>query len=154
MKEINAEAARAAAPAELPIVTLIRTQQDAHQTMGHITLPSGLRLATIERPWKGNEAQVSCIPEGTYRAVFTHSKRFGRKLYEVMNVPGRSGIRIHAANWAHELQGCIALGIAHGAGLVVQSRVAMQRFHDELAGKSFTLRIHGPESAGGPARAK
>jgi hypothetical protein len=148
------EGVRAVASTDALQLTLVRTLQDNHHTKGYLILPSGMRLATIERPWKGNEPQVSCIPEGSYRARYTRSKRFGRLLYEVLDVPGRSGIRIHAANWAHELQGCIALGIAHGAGLVLQSRIAMQRFHDELDGRPFTLCIKGADDAGDPGSLK
>lgn len=128
----------------LPVLQLVRDDSQPHCMLGTLRLPSGCVLHTIERPWKGNERGVSCIPAGTYRVRYTMSKRFSRKLYEVADVPGRSGIRIHAANWASQLEGCIALGVTRGQGLVLQSRIALQRFHDEMEGESFQLVISGP----------
>src|SRR5690554_3564150 len=62
----------------------------------------------IELPWRSNRRSVSCIPEGRYRLQPYKSRRFGSFLM-VADVPGRSGILIHAANnAAAELQGCIA----------------------------------------------
>lgn len=50
------------------------------------------------------------IPDGNYSITYTYSPRFGRKMPLISPVPGRSGIRIHAANYPWQLRGCIALG--------------------------------------------
>lgn len=126
---------------ELP---LQRTVHDPHCSLGRLTLPSGLVLASIERPWVKNAPTVSCIPAGKYKCAWTLSPRFHRKTYEVLDVPGRSGIRIHAANWASQLEGCIALGITHGAGCVIQSKIAIDKFEAELNGQPFILNILPP----------
>lgn len=132
-------------PVKAPLVlTLQRDDSEPHCMLGKLHLPSGCVLHTIERPWKNNERGVSCIPAGRYRVRFTMSKRFHCKLYEVMDVPNRSGIRIHAANWATQLEGCIALGVTRGQGLVLQSRIAIQRFHNELAERPFDIVILDP----------
>ncbi|EAP86682.1 DUF5675 family protein [Croceibacter atlanticus] len=63
---------------------------------------------TIELPWRENQRNISCIPEGTYEIVARHSKRFQNHLH-VQDVKGRSLILIHPANNAlKELRGCIA----------------------------------------------
>ena len=38
----------------------------------------------------------------------TYSNRFGKQTLQLLNVPGRSGIRIHSANLVSQLHGCIA----------------------------------------------
>jgi hypothetical protein len=63
---------------------------------------------TIELPWRENQRNISCIPEGTYEIVPRNSKRFQNHLH-VQDVKGRSLILIHPANNAlKELRGCIA----------------------------------------------
>lgn len=75
----------------------------------------------IELPWRLNEQNRSCIPDGTYELVefysLTHKHHF-----LVHNVPNRTGILLHPANDANtELRGCIApvsqlSGIGKGSG--------------------------------------
>ncbi len=66
---------------------------------------------TVEREWKGNEVDVSCIPTGLYMA-HRHMRHNGHEdEYEVFmleNVPGRTVIQIHIANFPSQLKGCIA----------------------------------------------
>lgn len=77
-------------------------------TNGTITYRGKHICHTIELPDKGNEKQVSCIPEGRYKLTRYHSKRFPNTI-GVAQVPNRSGILFHAANNAlNELEGCIA----------------------------------------------
>ena len=68
------------------------------------------KCVTVERPWMDNEPNISCIPEGTYPLKLEYSVRFQRKLFELKNVPNRSEVKIHNANFASQLNGCIALG--------------------------------------------
>lgn len=60
---------------------------------------------------KGDEGGRLAIPEGRYLLKKTYSPKFKKDMWEVMDVPGRTGIRIHPANYAHELDGCIAPGM-------------------------------------------
>ena len=77
-------------------------------------------MPSLERPWKENQPYVSCIPAGIYlyKRVLTNMKSVHRagyeETFEAQNVPGRTVIRVHPANWAHELQGCQATGSAYG----------------------------------------
>lgn len=64
--------------------------------------------ASIELPWKDNQREVSCIPEGRYPLVKRYSPKFKWHLW-VKEVKGRSLILMHPANDAQkELRGCIA----------------------------------------------
>ena len=73
----------------------------------------------------------TAIPRGTYELVGTVSPKFKYrvwgKLYngvvpEVKDVPGFSGVRIHPANKASELLGCIAPGLNTVKGQVTDSQ--------------------------------
>jgi len=64
---------------------------------------------TIERPWKDNQPNVSCIPEGTYACQPFSGTRF-QDVIQVMDVPDRSHILIHVANFPYDVEGCIGVG--------------------------------------------
>lgn len=64
---------------------------------------------TLELPWKNNERNISCIPWGRYKVSWHVSPKFGETLH-VYNTPSRSGIIIHAGNYARDTRGCILLG--------------------------------------------
>lgn len=64
---------------------------------------------TIERPWKNNEPNVSCIPEGVYACQPFSGTRF-KDVIQLMDVPDRTFILIHVGNFAHDIEGCIAVG--------------------------------------------
>lgn len=73
-----------------------------------------------------------CIPGGVYRIDFEDSPRFGPDCLTVFDVPGRTGIRFHAANWGYQLEGCIAPGLQFSRSTspgVLNSRLALQRLH-------------------------
>lgn len=64
----------------------------------------------------------TAIPTGTYRIRVTESPKFKRPLIEVVDVPGFSGIRIHALNTAEQSEGCIGPGLNTAPGRVTESR--------------------------------
>lgn len=86
---------------------------------------------TIELPWLQNRRNVSCIPEGRYALRKRVTPKHGLHLL-VVDVPGRSGILIHPANYAKtELRGCIApVHAVTGPGSGRQSRLANERLKD------------------------
>lgn len=89
-------------------------------------------FCTIERPWLFNLPSKSCIPEGTYELQLGKYNRGGYSAYEVMNVPGRSDIKIHIANTMDDVLGCIGvankLGYIKGKWAVSDSRNGFNRF--------------------------
>lgn len=132
---------------------LIRHAYLTDCTLGWLVL-SGLRLATLERPWipsavhRGGMPQVSCIPDGTYRLVAHEGPRF-RNVWALVNPtldvhqfpsgPGRSAILIHSANRVQDLAGCIAVGLEHGRmdgqHAVMRSASALSQLHAELGSR-------------------
>ena len=98
-------------------LTIIRFAAEPKQTLGaavmlSVQLDNLLEFKTVELPWKDNQRRISCIPPGTYTAIKHTSPKFGPCLW-ILDVPGRSEILIHPANYWHDLLGCIAPGEDH-----------------------------------------
>ena len=68
-----------------------------------------------------------CIPAGSYRATLTKSPHLGYITPLLLDVPKRSEIRIHIANWPHELLGCTAVGLERDTDQVTDSKIAFDR---------------------------
>ena len=92
---------------------------------------------TLELPWKDNQQEISCIPEGVYRV----KKRWSEKYewhYHILNVPGREFILIHWGNFTREILGCILPGMKHvdidGDGIidVTESRKVMESILEHM----------------------
>lgn len=104
---------------QLRKVILSRIIDTTKQTLGSIIMLTGNDIwmaKSLELPWDKNINDISCIPVGNYRCIWSRSTRLsliaGHDVYtyEVLGVPNRSGIRIHSANYFFELKGCIAMG--------------------------------------------
>jgi hypothetical protein len=101
---------------------------------GKLILPSGVRLYTVERPWLGNAPSISCIPEGVYQLRPRPFFRGGYDAIEIMDVPDRSHILIHIANWPWDVEGCVGpgIGLDLGNNQVVSSRIAFGQLMEEF----------------------
>lgn len=97
-------------------------------TNGLIRYGGKVICLSIELPMNNNLPAKSCIPEGTYRLRHRQSNKFGECM-ELLQVPGRTAILIHPANYAlTELRGCIApVSKTLAAGKGIFSRKAMQK---------------------------
>lgn len=52
----------------------------------------------------------TAIPRGYYRLTVSMSRRFGKLMPEIKNVPQFSGVRIHGGNTHEDTEGCPLLG--------------------------------------------
>lgn len=119
-------------------IVIDRFQQNEYATLGRAGIWNGsaylYNFVTLELPWKDNQRRISCIPEGEYKAVATFRSSNGQYALWLTDVPGRSEIMMHTANWTSEILGCIAPGVRHegsGAGVhVVFSREAMDKIRE------------------------
>lgn len=125
------------------IVHLDRIKLTSNETFGTMGTESDFLCFTIERPWLDNKPQVSCIPAGTYDVEKYISPKHG-DVWQIMNVPNRSNIELHPANFSSQLLGCIAPGTAMGniGGIpaVLNSKAAFLMLKNKLPDK-FTLTI-------------
>ena len=88
--------------------------------LGEWYIDGEFQCYTIEPPWLDNKPFVSCIPVGEYQLEPYYSQKYG----DVVAMVGegvvankhdakegdRYGCLVHSANWASQLQGCVAPG--------------------------------------------
>ena len=110
-------------------------------TLGLIEF-ADLEFWSVERPWLDNQPNISCIPVGEYKLRWRESPKFG-PTWQLEDVPGRTHILIHSANFAYQLQGCIALGtdLMGDTIAVANSRKAMNLFEEVTEGGEWILKI-------------
>lgn len=75
---------------------------------------------TVEQNWANNTPNKSCVPEGDYELIPFYSSRYGQTValknmnLNVSDVPSHNALRyaclFHSANYAKQLEGCIAAG--------------------------------------------
>ena len=101
------------------LLTLQRRQSKGGATIGELLLDGVHESYTLEDEireipgaavveWKVDG--TTAIPTGKYRIAMTRSPRFGKVLPLLLDVPGFSGVRIHAGNKAEHTEGCILVG--------------------------------------------
>lgn len=134
-----------------PKVILTRTDKTDKSTLGiwSLTKSDGFSWVckTLELPDKGNQQKISCIPVGEYDVIWSFSPSMKKFTYEIINVPGRAGIRIHSANFTKQLLGCIALGDIQkdingdGTTDILHSGATLEKFEELMNKQHFKLKI-------------
>jgi hypothetical protein len=111
-------------------IQLVRHSYSKFGTFGILTFDD-FKLHTVEQLWQNNAPYKSCIPCGTYNLEYYSSQRHGDSFIlssdecNVGKFKGehrRFGCLIHAANFADQLQGCIAPGMSVG---MIDDRLAV-----------------------------
>ena len=123
-------------------LTITRYVSDIQQGCRGQLQVDGLRLHTIERPWIDNRPHISCIPTGEYYIEPTESPKYG----DVWAIVGGSVSRhktdysarfaclFHPANYASQLEGCIAVGRSTGVRDDAEKSWAVWNSKDALEG--------------------
>lgn len=131
---------------------LTRSKTGDTGTFGMLEI-AGHTFHTGELPDRGNAEEISSIPAGTYICKWQWSPKFKKNVYHLQDVPGRTVIEIHPANWMGDaglglkcqLNGCIALGKSRGQlsgqDAVIASQAAIEEFEKLLGGQDFELTI-------------
>ncbi len=104
-------------------------------TIGNLILEGEDFCNTIELSCRRENSHGKlAIPEGTFRLEKTFSPKFKKDMWEVMDVPGRTGIRIHSANYASDLEGCISVGVYSKMipEFIGMSRATLERLNQRL----------------------
>lgn len=125
------------------IIKLIRTATSDAGTFG-VLVKDGLPLCdTVEKPWADNHPQTSCIPAGLYAVEPYISPSKSYEVWLLKDVPGRSYIEIHIANFARELLGCIAPGNGYiqGSEWGVAGSVSAFSYLKKILPPTFQLQI-------------
>ena len=98
-------------------LTLTRRKTNGQAVTGTMTFPLLNQTEPIVVPSLENAAYL--IPEGNYKVERTWSPKFKKFLPELIDVPDRSGIRIHRGSLPEHSQGCILLDMAGMANINV-----------------------------------
>lgn len=137
-------------------VVLIRETTSEQGTFGRLkVMETGWTCYTGELPWRDNARGKSCIPEGTYDAAYMARSSSGkfRSVYHLQDVEGRSGILLHAGNYAGDedkgfatdSDGCILVGQIKGRldgqQAVLASRAALRELVRQLGQEPVKLFI-------------
>lgn len=129
---------------------LTRIGHSETQTLGELDVFSDsnellFSCKTLELEEDINAVRDDCIPKGVYTVVPRYSEKY-KNHYHILDVPNRSYILIHPANYSRQLLGCIAVGKDHididGDGLkdVTSSKATMAELL-KVAPEGFELTI-------------
>jgi hypothetical protein len=97
----------------------------------------GILFLGLERGYKNKAGKISAkIKKGKYlckRGIHKLADLKEFETFEITGVKGHWGILFHAANYDHELEGCVALGMgygkrADGGQMITSSKQAFNRF--------------------------
>lgn len=99
-------------------------------TIGRLSIDGVFLCYSLEPP--GDRPDHPSIPAGTYKVIVTPSLRFRCLLPLIVNVPGRTGVRIHPGNVAQDTEGCILLGTGRQGEVLINSRAACQMFQSKI----------------------
>lgn len=74
-----------------------------------------LEVYSAENPDRGNQPNVSCVPEGEYLLKRSTFHRGGYPCFQLFSpggseIPGRTLVKVHRGNVADDVQGCVVLG--------------------------------------------
>lgn len=138
---------------------LKRSETGDEGTFGLITTDTFRTFVSGEDPWRDldgdgiGDVNFSCVNAGTFFCQWVMSPRLKYCRYRLANVPGRSGILMHAGTYVgdkklgleSDSEGCIiigsSLGISRGQKCLEKSRDALAEFENEFNHQSFELTI-------------
>lgn len=142
-------------------VTIRLIEQDPDATYSWLST-LGFECVVVELPWVDadkdgkRDRNVSRIVGGKFVCKYTKSPSRKNKdgtaewSYELFGVPDADGVRMHRANWADQLQACLALGraimdIKRPDGTmkkgVSSSTDTIKAFEEHMGRKPFELTI-------------
>jgi len=130
------------------VLDLYRDPTIGDATPGMLSVTGVFACYTLEDAVRDHKlAHETAIPAGTYQVIIDRSVRFERMLPRLLNVPGFSGIRIHAGNTTADTSGCILVGRVRDGRMVRESRLALESLQTTLAralaqGRRAWITIH------------
>ena len=112
-------------------LTLTRLNRDGKAVRGTLTFPLLDRedIFTVQTL----ENADHLIPDGTYKVERTWSPKFRKFLPELLEVPERTGIRIHRGTLPEHSKGCILLDMTGMANLdILFNQISVFEIDEEV----------------------
>lgn len=128
-------------------LTLTRWKTTFDGTFGDLTDESGkLLMYTLEHAYPIEKLYIPKVPAGEYSCVRgmhrLASMTSDFETFEVMGVPGHSGILFHVGNYNRDSSGCILVGQGFTLKGVTRSKMAFAQFIELQKGvDKFNLRV-------------
>lgn len=111
-------------------LTITRGERTTDAVFGEMAIDGKVVGVTMERT-------AVAIPEETYTAHLEMSPHFGFPTPHI-DVPNRTYIEIHPANFPSQLEGCVAVGSSKDGDALDNSRLAFDRMM-EIVPQEFTV---------------
>lgn len=111
-------------------LTVTRNVLTPDSTVGMLDIDGVFQCYTLEPPING--LPYPAILDGTYPLRLLPSVRFGRLMWHVCDVPGRTAIEIHAGNYPRDTDGCTLVGLQRGSDAVWESQAALVMLMNKL----------------------
>ena len=114
---------------------LIRDTFTEESIIGRLFINGELFCDTLENPWKNNQRNISCIPDGEDDVRLRLPRESASRDYIhllVKEVPNRDWILFHRGNTAKDTSGCILVGQGSKHNAVQNSRLAMDLLIKEI----------------------
>lgn len=87
---------------------LERIAPSPFNTLSNLFIDGDFFSFLVEDPYHEEKIKGETrIPAGLYKIDLTWSPKFGKNMWEVLNVPNYSGIRFHAGSDAKDTEGCL-----------------------------------------------
>lgn len=105
----------------------------ADRTIGKLFVDGEWQWWTLEDqlrpPSAPKVAGATAIPAGSYRVKKTWSNRFGKLMWQICDVPGFAGVRIHVGNTPADTEGCVLVGGGYDrrSGNLLHSKIAYDK---------------------------
>lgn len=131
-------------------IDIYRKHETDRSIIGEVSVDGQDECFCLE-PARDNPVHVGhpcVVAGGPYKVILTRSPHLGYVCPEVLDVPGRSDIRIHKGNKPEDTLGCSILGTSVGPqpDWVSDSHDAFDKLMDVLEGESdITITYHDPE---------
>lgn len=131
-------------------LVLMRKWYSDKTTIGELYLNNEFFCYTLEDQHREyGAAKVygqTCISDGTYDVVLTHSPKYKRTMPRLLNVPNFEGILIHWGNKAEDTHGCILVGASKSADWISGSKDTFNKLYSLLeaakaSGESISITI-------------
>lgn len=121
---------------------LVRKVYTETSTIGELRIGDDFECVTLEDPVRAKKIKgATAIAAGTYTLTISNSKKFGRKMPRLLNVPNFEGILIHWGNTAKDTEGCILVGKPKSKNFIGSSKATFNSLYKkiEAAAKTDTL---------------